>query len=400
MSQNATAANSFARHWLHLKCPVTVPRSVRAAIAPALLMACAPLSAGDPVTIEQISAAWREREEIFKSADVEYVKTGRLVRPPRRTQEPIPELDAPGGAEQNVRLRLVLDGELYRHEREGKQWDMNSGSFQEFEYVVLYDGADFHKYAAFPTSNEETHNVGTTIIGDDARQRSANLREQHNVPLVQALRPMNPRFGCIFTSYRNPWRLGDPNATLHEKPCIILENEFRDGKPAIQWWLGREPGFPLRRIKIMQGAQPVMQIDVEYREDPSWGMLPVRWSATRYLANSGKLRESYDVDVTRIAINQPVDRSFFRADYPVGTYVREVPEKGGDHRYVALEGGARREVTPDELARGVSYEELLQTKSGQAGIPASGTGAVWLVAVGGAAALLLAAYLYLRRRSA
>jgi hypothetical protein len=185
---------------------------------------------------------------------------------------------------------------------------------------------------------------------------------------------------------------------LGEVACVLIENSFRNGYPGVQWWLDPRHEFALQRIRLSREDKLVMQVDIDYREHAQFGWVPQHWAASWYVPETGRLRESFDVSITRFTLNEPIDADRFRVDYPVGTIVQE---NGMDesHTYLALAGGKRREITKEEQEQGLKYTQLLQAESGK-GLPADVAGggvAGWIVALVAAICVVVVAYFVLRR---
>jgi len=99
-----------------------------------------------------------------------------------------------------------------------------------------------------------------------------------------------------------------------------------------------------------------------YEEHEDIGWAPQGW---KYIIATvdGNVRMQVDARITKYEFNTDIPNSTFEFEFPVGTAVND-GRTGG--RHIVREDDEIREVTRDELARGATYEDLLESESGQA----------------------------------
>jgi hypothetical protein len=92
--------------------------------------------------------------------------------------------------------------------------------------------------------------------------------------------------------------------------------------------------------------------------------MPANWKTVEYLPK-GTLKESSQFEVTGYTINKPLPEELFDFKFPVDTWVTNYKNKTD---YIVREDGGKRLITEAERMRGVTYERLLETESGEAGL--------------------------------
>jgi hypothetical protein len=117
------------------------------------------------------------------------------------------------------------------------------------------------------------------------------------------------------------------------------------------------------------GVRTVNELDISYTQSPPNEWVPLGWT-TVFRDNYGNAEQYSRSIVTEASLNQAAAGRQFQADFPAATWVWD---ERTNVRYIVGGEGKTRSVTDDELRRGATYEELLRTKSGRAGL----TSAAW-----------------------
>jgi hypothetical protein len=145
------------------------------------------------------------------------------------------------------------------------------------------------------------------------------------------------------------------------RDCLILQKRTR---PITErCWVDSERDCTVVRYEYITSYR--FQVDISYKNVPDHGWTPAGWKTVEYLPK-GTLQESSRSDVTGYTINKPLPENWFNFDFPVGT---EVTDHKGKIEYIAREGGGKRLITEEERKRGATYEQMLATDSGEAGLP-------------------------------
>jgi hypothetical protein len=183
------------------------------------------------------------------------------------------------------------------------------------------------------------------------------------------------------------------NANINGTPCWHLrQTRGRNTKLRESLWLNPLQDFVVVRYVEGVAENPFAQVDIDYDVDSSGVPVPTSWNAA-LLASDGTILESYGIEVKDYQINHDIDSTQFHIDFPVGTWVDD-RQKGG--QFLVQQDGPRP-ITPAELRRGVSYEELLSSETGEAGISQWKTSSRVLWTVSLVAAVVVVALVAWRR---
>lgn len=148
--------------------------------------------------------------------------------------------------------------------------------------------------------------------------------------------------------------------------CLLLQTNLGIS-PKCRLWIDPLKDYLIRRYELSndQGkVYLVMTISYSFAKDNRW--LPSGWKIVN-VNEQGDLAQSMSSTVAEIAINMSSNEQDFDIAFPPGTKVRDLRSETANNeltQYIAREGGAKRIITREE--RQASYEELLNTESGQA----------------------------------
>lgn len=307
-------------------------------------------NAAEVASVDEITAAWRKREDQFKSYRVEWIETRTDVKGSIRIPRQPEKLFPPQDTTFKNRLTLVVDNERSRFEFDGSQWTDRSDELDSRKYVSLFDG-----------------NVGQTYhaqVGDveypsgSIRAEKANMEATAGTfrPLGWFYRPLTPRMGGFHSESLHP----TPNTgRIDDVECRIVE--VRDGNvtgrpPLWSLWVAPDRDFViLRAEKHSFNGRARTQFDIRYRTSQNHGFLVAEWSYNRQREN--KLVQQFDIEVVSQNVNPPVPDDAFDLEFPVGTWVtdlRSTPEK-----QVIVRKGVDRPVYRSEA--GTPYKKLRDT---------------------------------------
>lgn len=88
-------------------------------------------------------------------------------------------------------------------------------------------------------------------------------------------------------------------------------------------------------------------VAIEYTKDQAAGWRVTGWTNEQFNAK-GKLKETTWGKVTRCTVNEPLDDALFRLEFPVGTHIDEITERGETKGY--FKQGKKGELIPIEKA--------------------------------------------------
>ena len=178
----------------------------------------------DPV-VEQVRAAWQERQRGYDSFIVEWEETGqssRMIRDQGRQE-----------VTETLTHRLTGDGGKLHYSRSGMQWDMSQLDVIEQEFVRVFDGDE--RRELWRRGRGEEHPAGfvnnSGLVFDEL--------SFHVEPVLITFSPLNKRMtGIGFTD----WRSADRRGSVADVPCLVLERgRGKDVTEVI--WVADEAGF-------------------------------------------------------------------------------------------------------------------------------------------------------------
>jgi hypothetical protein len=143
--------------------------------------------------------------------------------------------------------------------------------------------------------------------------------------------------------------------------------------------------FAILRFTRMVNERIALKIDLYYQRSGDDGWIPAAWDIITMDTDLDRPRLNCHASVTLFQINPPLADTEFQLAFPVGTRVRDLratPAEGG--YYIVRNDEQKRKITPDELRRGATYQQMVDTESGQAGVARISLGRLLgLAAVGG-----------------
>lgn len=122
------------------------------------------------------------------------------------------------------------------------------------------------------------------------------------------------------------------------KPC--LELQCQRGTLIQRAWVDPSRDFAMVRYLDQQGERTCSKLDVHYRREAAeW--IPDRWEIVQFLPD-GKLDQSIRAKVTSVEINSPPAPGEYDLDFPKGTLVRDMTEKGKVSKYIINDRSGKR----------------------------------------------------------
>ncbi len=340
------------------------------------------------VTIQQIEAAWRSRQEAIRSFRIDcngrltvtrgaYLSPGEGKNPSNLT---VPEADL----EFDVALTYLTDGHYFRRSI-SSIFEIN-GDLKPYQTTWSFSDeghrrVDLADVAPFPKAY---------LQRSDVRYASTDKNDLHDAALLLAIRPFHPL--TEFGGTLDLLELLPRPEELRQRQCTIARLARRNSASKITMWLDSARDFlPIRQIRTLRDWT-YFQCDVMECERASAGWIPSAWSFSTLRAD-GSLDTSMEVRVTTCEVNQPIAKEEFRLAIPVGAWVEDF-ETG--EQYLLRKGGDKRIIYPEELGSGISYEELVTSEPGRRPKGVMRTHAVkW----GVLAAIVLCAVLMVFRKS-
>ncbi|HUE72322.1 MAG TPA: hypothetical protein VMP01_15665 [Pirellulaceae bacterium] len=236
---------------------------------------------------------------------------------------------------------------------------------------------------------KESQSTGAIL----APQRYDDIGNIHFRALTLCFRPLDPGFngGAELSDYE----LVSTDETVDGRPCMLLRDRKAASASGIVHLLHVDPArdfVVLRYTSEVQGRLAA-QIDITYTEDPTVRWVPDGWNAV-LLRQDGVVMTRCSSTVSDYALNERLSEKLFVIDFPPGTFV---DDRASGTEYLVRQGGEKRSIAPVERRRGVTWEQLMETEYGKAGLRSEGWSARTLtLAIGGFAALCVIVF-FMRR---
>jgi hypothetical protein len=344
-----------------------------------------------PVTLEAVESAWKERQEKVRTARFTWTEENTFPKgtiPGRGGPGRGMQAEPPDDVVKQYLHSFVLDGKKLRITLEGELWLTGKSEFQSRRQIISFDGKSTKIYegeakGAFPHGSNYSDGAIKDFITPTSYSIVLWCRARDN-----AISPLDI----------SEFKLSESTVSIGDKQCILLEKPTK-GRLKETCAVDPQRDFIVLRYSIDVGGKPTAQLEVDYVQDASCGWVPNKWTYVVLSDRTGHVRESSRATVTEYKIDEPVSADETEFAFPPKTLVDDNVDKT---KYMVKDDGSRRTVTPEERRRSPTYEELLATESGKAGLPKTGSSRLyWLLPVPVlAVALALVARRMLRRRKA
>ena len=259
-------------------------------------------------------AAWRRRQDATKTFQVSWTErqtypVGWLPNPryPERERLRLPALDR--DRTYTVTKSLAVDGGRMRYtfeldrpeEADGIRVQAPSGATRglgvrrHYTYVSVWDGARGEvRMTTFLDSPPPTVEVTTANV--DAQ--NLDLR-----PIMLALRPLDPVMGHLLIDRA----VTNLHRTFYRgKSTFLLEERHDPSGWKTILWIEPERDYLVSRYFVAFEQKPMVDIEIDYARDATWGWVPSGWRITELLAD-GTRRLVTEARVTSYTLNAPVD---------------------------------------------------------------------------------------------
>jgi hypothetical protein len=312
-------------------------------------------AADDAVTVEQILAAWKNRQEGIRSFQYECdMESSKVIVPSLQMPDP----DAPI---KRVTLRnsivLTVVGEKMAFVKEGEWWDFGTNvKMKTGRQTLVFDGTrgmQLFEGTPVPLAQESGHEMASDVL----------LRDLQLTP-----------FWVVHSTLR---MLVQYHFDL-DKMRITRRDAFHDGHDCIEVAvpLGDLPGLPAgvklpdHRVQILVdpardylplryrrlvAGDLLYETTIVYVFDDRSGWVASEFHASIFDFPKKAATSSWRIDVRRRSINAEISDSTFTRKIPVGTHVVEDDgpvfsgRQGGNRRFaVQMPDGTRRSIPEHE----------------------------------------------------
>ncbi len=296
--------------------------------------------------VEEIIAAWKIREARYHTGHIEFENV-ETYHHKLATDPDDPAFGFDGTAP--LKHLIIFDNNRGRYTRNGLSLDMNTGRWIHQEYTTAFDGKV--SSAMYNDQFLAKHPPGfiekrSSIYGEGW--------DWHPTAVLMAFRPMTKSLQGL-----NPKELGEPvrRAVVNGRDAVV----FIKGKFEYSFDPQRE--YVLLRQEKFSPPPPDgmtrLRLDVNYRIDPEWGVVPEDWSFVKLVTRRPDLvLMTIQGKITKLEFNQPVSRGDFTIQFPPGAVVSDGVNK---RNYVVRKDGSARKYDRAEKRAGVTYDEMMTT---------------------------------------
>lgn len=243
---------------------------------------------------------------------------------------PLPERDT----ETEFVTRILVDGPKVLFESDQPIWGADTRALTRKSNLGAYNGTVNKLYAPQGIGPDNTPH-GVIVPGGAV----SHVRDILYLPVMLHL------FGrrADLAAYTiDQFQQTGARLTVGGKRC----EEYRvtlSVTSALVLWLDPECGYSARRIQHLELGRVCAQHDIELGKNTTVGWLPTSWATQRYDKKS-KLLSRGHVELTQIALGDPIPSERFNIAFAPGTHVIE---KATSKRYIVTTSGDLQEVGRD-----------------------------------------------------
>lgn len=257
-------------------------------------------------TKAELVTAWQKRQDVARTARFGWTEQqthpkGWLPNPrfPEREWAAIPALLE--DRSYSVSKTLSVDGDKMRYTFElDRKQETGLGVERNYAYVSVFDGQ-----------------VGSTRLSSLTNSPPAVVRpvptnvDAQNLdtrPILMALRPLDPTMGHLLidravTSQGRFFYKG--------RSQMILEERHDPSGWKTSLWIEPERDFLVSRYSVMFEQKLMINIEIDYAQDPKWGWIPSGWQIAEMLADRSS-RLVVVAKVSSYSVNLPIRVEEFR----------------------------------------------------------------------------------------
>lgn len=319
-----------------------------------LAVAVAPESRAQPnnVTLEQIVATWKARQEKVKSASFEFNRKETIFKgsfnwilASRNVPDPQPNPPKTYEVEGTGAFRFSETNSYYSYDM--PRWSPKTKALYQTRYETVFDGK-ISKSLRTPASGDQPYPNG--IVKKAARSEPSSLFLLS--PITKTLRGHHEQYSNDLPAFEVTGR----TVAINGRQCLELVSESRSNNRREVLHLDKARGYVMVRHATFVQERPTWKIDVTYSPDPLVGSIPQAWEYMIHDRKDQPPSESGRITVTKYHLNPDIPDGDFDLVYPPKTLVSDY--SSGDMVYVIQEGGEKGKEVPANLTP--SYEELLQ----------------------------------------
>jgi hypothetical protein len=259
-----------------------------------------PATVHGQVSLGQIAAAWRARQERFRTAKFEWTETRRIPRgvtlpeahlgvlPQERATPADERVDLQFRAREDILLEdaasVSFDGMKVRYRRDYVAWRPEVGRFIRSTNQEVFDGVvnkslflneirDNGESSRIPARAEFVH-------GRDEREMHNWYNKRTIVPIWYLCRPLDLAFVKLDLG---GFRVSAKTEDVNGRACTVLE-PMHPGQGAYSFCVDPTRDFVVLRARTLgSGGKSVnSSVEISYLRDPVYGWIPSGWVRADY----------------------------------------------------------------------------------------------------------------------
>jgi hypothetical protein len=309
---------------------------------------------------DMLKKTWIARKEKLSSARFAWaakvlIGKGSLVRPRGQDDEAqrrIPEEDA----SQDYKSGLLIAGTRVKYYSRNPMWSYNLKKFIDQDYKTNRL-PDKHVEFFGDLGNAGLAQVHPLAIIRKPDELSPFVLSPQVRPLLLYMRPFE-----FENSRWEDWKIANSTTIADGRKCLTLERSH--GANRERFYVDPERDYVVVRIENTSVNQVIFKEDISYKADKDFGWVPLTWSSTMYKRANGDVREATRGILLEYGFNKEIPAKEFDLELPEGTEVQD--DRSGE-RYIVTKAKSKRLITADELRHKITYDQLLNSKSGEAG---------------------------------
>ncbi len=309
-------------------------------IAPLLILAtCGPAWAQAPATVDPALAAALKREATYRTVEFtfdidETSEAGSMSAMPRDGPPKGIPFPAKQIRRQSTGNKLLIDGDRYRYEGHHPIPDERIRDWAESHDIEVCDGTTTKHFYAPPGNAKRLNSIATIKI--DNRMLVGGF-PQHS-PIHLFCRGASKRQGMTYRCLGNFEATGRWS-TIDGARLTEYRGHAKSDLNNYECYLNPTADYLVRRIRsrFTKSERTKYIVDIRYEMFPGVpGPVPSAWTYTMY-SEDGKVRRSFDVNVTSVELKPALSPERFDIVFPPGL---EVSDQRTDTSYLVREDGS------------------------------------------------------------
>lgn len=337
-------------------------------LLPVFLLARQPTARAKDYTLEEIHAAWRNRQDQVRSAHFRWVETHTIPRGSYGQKGP--EFYPPEDTSHEVESELFISGNMVRFEWRGLEWREEVKGFMQKACMRASDGKVSRSLFSSHIDDISEQLYPIVFVKNQLYHEDVN-NPQVEIPIF-SVRALAPGIGCAGVLDRTITATSAPRIVrkeLNGSPQAVIEQQF--GKHVREVWVDPAKDFAISKYVLHLHGRRVYQIAASYKVDSHIGWVPAMWQIDRWIPTGSRTdvpRADKGVSATLLTyeINPALNIQVFRPEPDPGTLVVDL--RGDGKEYLVKDDGVIRPIMESERDRAATYEELMSTDVGKAGL--------------------------------